>query len=90
MAPHGVGVSVLCPGLVSTNLVRNSADNHEDADSTSMAGGLDPAIVGRQVLDAVRADELYIITHSDTRLMVSDRVDQLLAAFDSAPRFEQA
>ena len=41
-------------------------------------------------LDAVRADELYIITHSDTRLMVSDRVDQLLAAFDSAPRFEQA
>lgn len=84
MARHGVGVSVLCPGLVSTNFARNSDDNDESADSTSMDGGLDPAVVGRQVLAAIRADDLYAITHLELRPMVADRVDQLLAAFDSA------
>jgi NAD(P)-dependent dehydrogenase (short-subunit alcohol dehydrogenase family) len=70
MSRHGVGVSVLCPGLVRTNL------------SPGMDDGIDPAIVGRAVVDAIRADELYVITHPEHRPLVAARVEQLLAAFD--------
>jgi len=85
MKRHGVGVSVLCPGLVRTNLATNHPDRPADAEPVAMDAGIDPSIVGRQVVDAIRADELYVITHGETRPMVAERVDRLLAAFDRAP-----
>jgi NAD(P)-dependent dehydrogenase (short-subunit alcohol dehydrogenase family) len=69
MSRHGVGVSVLCPGLVRTNL------------SPGMDDGIDPAIVGRAVVEAIRTDELYVITHPEHRPLVAARVERLLAAF---------
>jgi NAD(P)-dependent dehydrogenase (short-subunit alcohol dehydrogenase family) len=86
MQQHGVGVSVLCPGMVRTNLATNHPDRPDDAEPVPMPGGLDPSIVGPQVVDAIRADELYIITHGELRPMVAERTERLLAAFDRAPR----
>ncbi len=91
MAPRGVGVSVLCPGLVRTNLGRNSAD-HDVADdgaddSNAMDGGLDPAVVGQQVIDAIRRNDLFVITHPELRPMVAARTERLLSAFDSVGDF---
>lgn len=82
MAPFGVGVSVLCPGLVRTNLGRNTAGNDVGDDSKAMAGGLDPAVVGRQVIAAIRRNDLFVITHPKLRPIVAERVQRLLAAFD--------
>jgi short-subunit dehydrogenase len=65
----GVGVSVLCPGLVNTNL------------SPDMSGGIDPSIVGTLVVQAIEADELYVITHPEHRPLVEKRTERLLAAF---------
>ena len=83
MAPFGVGVSVLCPGLVRTNLGSNSAGHDAEVDSTAMDGGLDPDVVGRHVIDAIRRDDLFVITHPQLRPMVVERMERLLAAFDS-------
>ncbi len=88
MARYGVGVSVLCPGLVRTNLATNHPDRPADADPVAMDAGIDPATVGEQVVASIRANELYIITHGEHRPLVAERVDRLVAAFDAAPRHD--
>jgi NAD(P)-dependent dehydrogenase (short-subunit alcohol dehydrogenase family) len=83
---HGVGVSVLCPGMVRTNLAVNTpAANRPPDMPTGMESGIDPALVGAQVVEAIRANELYIITHGEYGRFVADRTDRLQRAFAAAP-----
>lgn len=86
MARHGVGVSVLCPGLVRTNLAANTPPEHAPSRPGSMESGIDPALVGEQVVDAIRRDQLYVITHGELAPLVAARGAALDAAFDAAPR----
>jgi NAD(P)-dependent dehydrogenase (short-subunit alcohol dehydrogenase family) len=46
------------------------------------ASGLDPAEVSRQVLAAIRTDELYVFTHPEMRGEVETRFAAILAAMD--------
>ena len=93
LEPHGIGVSVLCPGFVSTN-IHQSARNRQprfgesspDPERLSMVrelveGGIDPAIIGQRVLQAVRNNEFYIFTHPEAREAVEERMNRILAAF---------
>jgi NADP-dependent 3-hydroxy acid dehydrogenase YdfG len=83
---HGVGVSVLCPGMVRTNLAANTPAEHRRADMpTGMESGIDPALVGAQVVEAIRANELYIITHGEYGRFVAERAARLQRAFSAAP-----
>lgn len=77
LASDGIGVSVLCPGLVSTNLSAGS-------EREPMSGGIDPAIVGEMVVDGIRQNHMHIITHAEYRGMVEQRMQRVLAAFDRA------
>jgi short-subunit dehydrogenase len=102
LAPHGIGVSVLCPGGVRSRIVESGRNRPpelgEDAPipvdiaaSITRACGerevmLEPRFVADLVLDAVRADEPYIVTHPQWRNLVQQRFDQILAAFDVAAR----
>jgi NAD(P)-dependent dehydrogenase (short-subunit alcohol dehydrogenase family) len=92
VAEHGVGVSVLCPGLVDTRLIQQSLavrpgtmdpgiDHHQPAPDT--ASGIAPLTVGEQVIDAVREDGFYIITHDDYREIIAMRHQAILDALDS-------
>jgi hypothetical protein len=47
--------------------------------------GMDPIWVGRRVVEAIRANDLYVVTHPDRKTSVQRRVDPLLAAFDTDP-----
>lgn len=88
MAPHGVGVSVLCPGLVRTNLGATTAAAGSDSAfpaRQSTDAGIDPAIVGALVIDGIRANSLHIVTHGDYRANVEKRMIRVLAAFDGVP-----
>jgi len=88
MAPYGVGVSVLCPGLVRTNLGATTqaagSDRVHPAQQTADAG-IAPAIVGALVIDAIRANAMHIVTHGDYRTHVEKRMRRVLAAFDGVP-----
>ena len=77
LADDGIGVSVLCPGLVSTNLGAGSGRE-------PMTGGMDPAIVGEMVIDGIRENHMHIVTHAEYRGIVEQRMQRLLAAFDRA------
>jgi NAD(P)-dependent dehydrogenase (short-subunit alcohol dehydrogenase family) len=50
--------------------------------SRQIAAGIDPAAVAARVLDAIRADELYIFTHPDMRGPVDQRFSAIQAAMD--------
>ena len=92
VADKGVGVSVLCPGLVNTNLITQSfAVRPEELDSgidhqqpaPDVAAGLSPLVVGEQVIDAVREGGFYIITHDDYRDIIAGRHVGILDALDA-------
>jgi NAD(P)-dependent dehydrogenase (short-subunit alcohol dehydrogenase family) len=95
-----VGVSVLCPGYVRTNIatsqrnrpeaLRNPAKkveartaNREIVESM-LATGLEPAAVAAQVVDAIRADRFWILTHPEYADAVVDRATALRAAVTAA------
>lgn len=96
LAPDGIGVSVLCPGGVRSRLwrtsraVRGLPDTDtppDDVSGQSANAAMLPEEVGRRVLDAVAANELYIITHPEMRDLITQSNDQLLRAFDRAAAF---
>ena len=93
LAPLDIGVSVLCPGGVATRIVeagRNRPRAHggpEDVPAYAepirqgIAAGMPPEDVAARVLDAIRANALYVVTHEDTREGVEARLAEMRAAF---------
>jgi NAD(P)-dependent dehydrogenase (short-subunit alcohol dehydrogenase family) len=90
LAPEGIGVSVLCPGGVRTR-IHEAARNRPAAlggpDATRPRdpvadAGMDPDAVGRRVLRAIRANELYVLTHPEFRAPFAARAEAILAAYD--------
>ncbi|MGH6988216.1 MAG: SDR family NAD(P)-dependent oxidoreductase [Caulobacteraceae bacterium] len=93
-APKGIGVSILCPGFVRTRIhesrrnrpaaygLERRRDPDPEAPPSPVLSGIDPAIVGERVVEAVRDDDLYVFTHPEFRAAVKARFDRILAAFD--------
>jgi NAD(P)-dependent dehydrogenase (short-subunit alcohol dehydrogenase family) len=88
-----VGVTVLCPGPVPTNIgnsTRNRPSGLEgalaDADLPMIEGRtwMEPDEVGDIVVEAIRNGDLYAITHPDMFPPVQERFDRITAAFDRA------
>ena len=91
VADNGVGVSVLCPGLVNTNLISQSfavrAEAYDpgidhDQPAPDTASGIAPILVGERVIDAVRDNGFYIITHDDYRDIIAMRHESIINALD--------
>ena len=95
--PEFIGVSVLCPGMVKTDL-SNSATRRQDRfggpgvrrpPTAELEHGLDPDDIGRRAIEGVRRGDFYIVTHGPVRELVEERATELFAAFDAqAPRYE--
>lgn len=88
LAPHGVGVSAFCPGLVSTGLALSTAKaTGGDVERTREAvmPGLDPAKAAAQVIAGIEGNWPYILTHGERRPGVADRMAAILATFDATP-----
>jgi len=92
LAPHGIGVSALCPAGVRTNLI--DADRNRPAEQAQPSGraemlraaverGIDPDEVGDCVVRGIRSDAAYIFTHLDYRDRLEDQFRSVLAAFDA-------
>lgn len=95
LAPRGIGVSVLCPGPVATDIVQNArlhhpaeADRHSprisavlDSAHTSLRDrGIAPAVVGEMVVDAILRDRPYILTTAEMGPGLQRRGEALLDA----------
>ena len=99
LAPAGIGVSVLCPGGVRSNLFASSvavraaipgaseglATVGSEALRTEQAQRMDPVSVGNMVLRAIAGNAMYIIPHPEYLGHIEERHAALVAAFgDSA------
>ncbi len=76
MEPHGVGVSVLCPGYTATNLPRSTkriGGAIVDASVDVLESEVKPHHVAQMVLRAIEANLLYIITHPERMEAVAAR-----------------
>ncbi|MBW8752923.1 MAG: SDR family oxidoreductase [Sphingomonadales bacterium] len=93
LAPHGVGVSVLCPGFVATNIIANTArisGAETDYDGDMEPGtGMSPAEAGEIVARGIAANRLYILTHPEMWSVVEARHEAIKADFAAATK-EQA
>src|SRR4029077_20906968 len=64
--PRGVGVTVLCPGPGATNIAEQvEVFGHLGRIHGPCLPLLDPAVVGEQVLDAIRRDIFFLPTHPE-------------------------
>ena len=81
LAPHGVGVSVLCPGFVPTNLGANTVKIGGQVNAYAGAGmppvTIGPDEVGEMVADGIERDAAFIITHKDVLQGVEKRFDAI-------------
>jgi NAD(P)-dependent dehydrogenase (short-subunit alcohol dehydrogenase family) len=84
-----VGVSVLLPGAVATNL--RAAGRHRPdrfggpfarPDAAGVHGGITPAEVARIVVRAIEDDTFFVVTHPAGRGYLDARYRELSAAFD--------
>jgi NAD(P)-dependent dehydrogenase (short-subunit alcohol dehydrogenase family) len=92
LAPEGIGVSVLCPGLTRTRIL--DAPDREDEDAKPMAsegdpdvlfnsmdGAMDPIEVGRAVVRGIRENLPYILSHGEFRDEIRSLFDEIVEAF---------
>jgi NAD(P)-dependent dehydrogenase (short-subunit alcohol dehydrogenase family) len=86
LKPYGIGVTVLCPMGVQTRIresersrpagLRNDTGPAQPA--VELIGrSLPPETVAEMVLDAIRANELYVITHDEGLEPLRRRFDRM-------------
>lgn len=82
LAPFGVGVSILYPGLTRSRMsegqIPDMSPEQRDALNARM---MDAVWLGRAVVRAVENDEQHIVTHPDHKASLIERIDALYAAF---------
>ena len=99
LAPHNIGVSVLCPGLVKSAIYQSdkvrqlqhlaeegrAADPFMERLAAVHEHGMDPVEVGRKVLAGVRANSLYIFPHPEFKEELREIFEEALEAIPDEP-----
>ena len=93
--PNGIGVSVLCPMIVDTDLMANSgrvrsseygpassAEPPQDLPSAATDPEVRAEDVARLTADAILANRLYIVPHQAARPSIQRRFERIDRAFD--------
>jgi len=94
MKPRGIGVSVLCPMIVATDInsnsvsmrpqdLRNPGETPIVPDNAAMAGGvIQKEEVARRVVRGIERGDLYILTHPEQREFLRRRAAKLDSMFE--------
>jgi len=99
LAPHGIGVSVLCPGLVKSYIYASD----EIRPAALMAGakpvrtefvkylaevhefGMEPDVIAQRVLEAIGEDRFQIFPHPEFKDELAEVFGEILADFRDYP-----
>lgn len=94
---HGVGVSLLCPASVRTDIAhaldRRPVELAEGSSFTTdprfvelqqrlYDGGMDPIELAGHVCDAIEADRFWVLPFTETRQGLSEHFGRILSGFD--------
>ncbi|MGD9794807.1 MAG: SDR family NAD(P)-dependent oxidoreductase [Acidimicrobiia bacterium] len=97
LGPQGIGVSLVCPGLVGTGIQGRSrrlrsaqsspvievASSHQHGTWDALRI-VSPESVARAVLRGIRDNELYVMTDPEDRVVVEGRFQRILDSFSRA------
>ncbi len=105
VAGRGIGASVYCPGLVHTNLIETEdarparyAEPGRVSDPKAreffrdriLANGMDPLEAGRCVLEGIRHNRLYILSHPEFEAALRERFEAILQAVPAGAHVPQS
>jgi NAD(P)-dependent dehydrogenase (short-subunit alcohol dehydrogenase family) len=99
LLPHGIGVSMVCPGLVKSKIYESDlvrppqlSTDMTPADEEFMRilpglhdAGMAPEEIGEKVLRAITRNDFYVFTHPEHRDELRGIFDDTLAAFPDEP-----
>ncbi len=99
LAPDGIGVSAFLPGPVQTNISQSGRTRPEKfkqnsgfaeveaqlAERPNSPLWMDPLECGERVLNGIRCNDLYIITHREFKEGTQERFDYILNSFPDEP-----
>ncbi len=100
MAPYGIGVSLMCPGLTKTNAWDSALKRPDGFAESGFAApdraeleqfgtafdlGMDPLEVGRKIVVGMTANKGLILSHPDHREDIEDIYRDTLAALPDEP-----
>jgi NAD(P)-dependent dehydrogenase (short-subunit alcohol dehydrogenase family) len=92
---HDIGVSVVCPGNVSTNIAESCSTRPEHLSNTGYhidesiveafrhihSAGMDPVTLAEHVMEAMTRNQLFVIPYPEMRKRVADHFESVLSAF---------
>ncbi len=99
LAAHGIGVSVLCPGLVKSYIYASNDIRPEslkgDAKPVDAVNvkrladihefGMEPDVIAARVLEAMRENRFHIFTHPEFKDEISELFGEILQDFRDYP-----
>jgi NAD(P)-dependent dehydrogenase (short-subunit alcohol dehydrogenase family) len=99
LLPHGIGVSMVCPGLVKSKIYESDlirppelSTDVTPADAEFMRilpglheAGMDPDEIGEKVVSAIRENRFYVFTHPDHRDELRGIFDEIIGSFPDEP-----
>jgi NAD(P)-dependent dehydrogenase (short-subunit alcohol dehydrogenase family) len=98
LSAHAIGVSVLCPGNVNTNIAEACAtrpahlgnsgyhldDRIVEAFRTIHSAGMDPVTLAEHLKDAMTRNQLFVIPYPELRKRVAEHFESILSVFPPA------
>lgn len=98
LAPFGIGVSALCPGMIDTRILRSERnrpaalarpssgmfEGRAEVERRFATEGLNPNVVGEQVLEGIRRNKPFIFTHASLAEGIRARMKTVLDSFDGS------
>ena len=99
LAPHGIGVSVLCPGLVKSYIYASNdirpdrlKRDAKPVDTNSVKRladihefGMEPDVIAARVLEAMRENRFHIFTHPEFKDELGELFAEVLQDFRDYP-----
>jgi NAD(P)-dependent dehydrogenase (short-subunit alcohol dehydrogenase family) len=99
LAPHGIGVSVLCPGLVKSYIyasddirpdgLKAGAKPVDTSNVKRLAEvhefGMEPDVIAERVLEAMRENRFHIFSHPEFKDELRGLFDEILGDFRDYP-----
>jgi NADP-dependent 3-hydroxy acid dehydrogenase YdfG len=92
---HDIGVSVLCPGNVNTNIAESCSTRPKQLENTGYhldesiveafrhihSAGMDPVTLAEHVKEAMTRNQLFVIPYPEMRKRVADHFESILGVF---------
>jgi NAD(P)-dependent dehydrogenase (short-subunit alcohol dehydrogenase family) len=99
LAPHGIGVSVLCPGLVKSYIYASDDVRPDglkggakavDAEHVKRLAnvhefGMEPDVIAARVIDGIRENRFHIFSHPEFREELRELFDEIVDDFRAYP-----